>query len=159
MSDDRDPPVDPFPARPEGSPFPPLGPEYGGALEPEPATDWNQQADAHDLATRGGRLAAIGRFAFPPEPPIDDEGLAARDRRWASRVIVFAALFLAVFNAPSMQNWARQQAPGWATTTVERLADVWAEQIALLGADRPKQAVHDATRALQDQRFVGTAER
>jgi hypothetical protein len=55
-----------------------------------------------------------------------------------------ATLVLLIFNAQSIQNWSRQQAPGWVTTTVRRLADVWTEQIAQLGADQPRQAVRDA---------------
>ena len=29
-------------------------------------SDWIPKADAHDLPTRENRLAALGRFAFPP---------------------------------------------------------------------------------------------
>ena len=83
MTDDRDPPdfrLQPFPVHRPESPFPPL---YE-SLPPgpgDPYSDWNQNADAHDLPTRENRLTALGRFAFPPAPPLDDEGVAARDRR------------------------------------------------------------------------------
>ena len=97
MSDEPEQPLEPFPtAMPTASPFPPL--------EPEPATDWVEQADAHDLPTRESKLIALGRFAFPPAPPLDDEGVAARDRRWTSRTVVFVTLFLLVFNSASIQN-------------------------------------------------------
>ena len=167
-------PVDPFPTAfppPPVSLFPPV---YAAEPAPAPAevsplpvtpadppSDWNAGADAHDLPTAESLpvlkpLAALGRFAFPPGPPLDDDGLGARDRRWASRSIVFAALFLLIFNAASPQNWSRLQPPGWGTETVRRMSDVWAEQIALTGADRPRQWVHDVWRDWQEMRFSGS---
>jgi hypothetical protein len=157
--DDPDIPLAPFPAA-ALNPFPPL---EGEAAEPyldDPAPDltegggdWIETADAHDLPTaeeRPNPLLSLGRFAFPPGPPPDEEGVAARDRRWTSRVIVVAAVFLLIFNAVSIQNWSRQQAPGWVTTTVRHLADVWVEQTAILGADRPRQAVRDGYQGARD---------
>ncbi|MFN3537168.1 MAG: hypothetical protein ACK4Y4_06970, partial [Brevundimonas sp.] len=105
----------PFPTG-EHDPFPTRGQEL--TPEPEPAAsddarnDWIEAADPHDLPTREPRLIALGRYAFPPEPPLDEEGEAARDRRWASRSIIVAGLFLLVFNSVSIQSWARQQEPG-----------------------------------------------
>lgn len=99
---------------------------------------------------------ALGRFAFPPGEPPDEEGVAARDRRWTGRTIIVATVFLLILNAVSIQNWSRQQAPGWVTTTVRRLADVWAEQIDQLGADRPREALRDAYERARESRFVGT---
>jgi hypothetical protein len=163
MNDDPEEPVAPFPAQPV-SPFPPL---EGEAAQPyldtpaDPPSDWIETADAHDLPTAPepdpvvNPLLALGRFAFPPGPPPDDEGVAARDRRWASRAILVATVFLLIFNAVSIQNWSRQQAPGWVTTTVHRLADVWAEQIAQLGADQPRQAVRDGYEAARDAEWAG----
>ena len=155
-------PVDPLPTAfppPPVSLFPPV---YAPEPEPAPADppgDWNAGADAHDLPTAESLpglkpLAALGRFAFPPGPPLDDDGLGARDRRWASRSIVFAALFLLIFNAASPQNWSRLQPPGWGTETVRRLSDAWAEQITQTVADRPRQWVHDVWRDWQEVRFA-----
>ncbi|MBN8528887.1 MAG: hypothetical protein J0M36_06595 [Caulobacterales bacterium] len=166
-------PVDPFPTAfppPPVSLFPPiLGMETEGrrtisdsipSSSGDPPSDWDQGADAHDLLPVGDpgpghALVVLGRFAFPPGPPLDDDGQGARDRRWTSRIIVFATLFLLIFNAVSIQNWSRQQPPGWGTETVRRLSDVWAEQIAQTGADRPRQMVHDAWRDWRDMRFPG----
>ena len=168
--------VDPFPAvfaSPPASLFPPVHPaepspistspsDLTGDQAGDPPSDWDAGADAHDLLSTGEpeppdhALAALGRFAFPPGPPLDGDGRGARDRRWTSRIIAFAALFLLVFNAASLQNWSRQQPPGWGTETVRRLSDVWAEQIAQTGADRPRQIVHDAWRDWQDMRFPGS---
>lgn len=160
-------PVDPFPTafpKPPVSLFPPLyaaEPVQAEAAPPpvtpaDPPSDWNAGADAHDLPTAEHPLAALGRFAFPPGPPLDDDGMGARDRRWTSRAIVFATLFLLIFNAVSPQNWSRQQPPGWGTETVRRMSDVWAEQIAQTGADRPRQWVHDLWREWQAMRFSGS---
>ena len=164
-SDPPDIPLEPFPTAIPVSPFPPL---EGEAAEPylddplvDPPSDWIQAADAHDLPTAarpervGNPLTALGRFAFPPGEPPDEEGVAARDRRWTSRAIVAAAVFLLIFNAVSIQTWSRQQAPGWLATTVRRLADVWAEQIAQLGADQPRQAVRDAYETARDADWAG----
>lgn len=148
MSDEPEQPLDPFPtAMPTASPFPPL--------EPEPVTDWVEQADAHDLPTRESKLIALGRFAFPPAPPLDDEGVAARDRRWTSRTVLFVTLFLLIFNAASIQNWSRQQAPGWVTSTVQQLSDVWSAQLTQLGADQPRHAVRTAYDNARAARFPG----
>ncbi len=156
--DDPDVPVAPFPTALPPSPFPPLEGEAEPYLDDpagDPPSDWNAQADAHDLPTAPENpLLALGRFAFPPEDAPDDAGVAARDRRWTSRVIIVATVFLLIFNAVSLQNWARQQPPGWVSTTVDRLADVWTEQISLLGADTPRQAVRDGYEAGRDAEWA-----
>jgi hypothetical protein len=175
-----------FGGQPAFSPFPPLEPERvpvaatdptpervaapaaepavvvplavaAAASEPDPPSDWNEKADAHDLIERENRLKAMARFAFPPGPPPDDEGLAARDRRWTTRVILVMAVFMAIFNAGSVPNWSRQQAPGWVTDTVRGMSEVWAAQVALLGADLPKQGVRDAYEAARDSEWPGRA--
>ena len=149
---DHDIPLAPFPAWSGESPFPPLHESLGGG---DPPSDWMQGADAHDLPTRESRLARLGRFAFPPAPPLDDEGVAARDRRWASRSLGVAVLFLLVFNAVSPLNWARQQPPGWVQATVEKVSTAWVDQLALIGTDEPRRGLRDAWTAAQDARFVG----
>ncbi|MES2834183.1 MAG: hypothetical protein V4707_05700 [Pseudomonadota bacterium] len=151
MSDEPEQPLDPFPtAIPAASPFPPLEGEAA-----EPVTDWVAAADPHDLPTRESKLVALGRFAFPPAPPLDDEGVAARDRRWTSRTIAFLAVFMLIFNAASIQNWSRQQAPGWVTSTVQQLSDVWSTQLTQLGADQPRHAVRTAYDNARAARFPG----
>ena len=150
----HDPAIAPFPGGNTVSPFPPLE-EQASA---DPPSDWIAGADAHDLPVAEPAVhpvVALGRFAFPPAPPPDEEGVAARDRRWTSRAIMIATVFLLVFNAASIQNWSRQQAPGWITATVQQLSDVWVAQIAQLGADQPRQAVRDGYQALRDARFPG----
>jgi hypothetical protein len=157
MTDERDPPeipLEPFPVHQPESPFPPL---YE-SLPPTPAdppSDWIETADPHDLPTRENRLAALGRFAFPPAPPLDDEGVAARDRRWTSRTIFVSAAFLLVFNAVSPLSWSRQQAPSWLQGTVEQLSEVWVGQLSVFGVDMPRQGAREAWMAARDARFIG----
>jgi hypothetical protein len=168
--DETGPRPDPFPVPDPHSPFPPLeqgrtawetpvadtGATSGAVPAPaDPPSDWNAGADAHDLPTLEHRLSALHRFAFPPAPPLDDEGVAARDRRWVSRTLLLTTAFLLLFNVASIQNWSRQQAPGWLSSTVQQLADVWAGQVAQLGADRPRAAVREVYDAARDQRFIG----
>ena len=165
MSDhhDDDPPPGPFPTALTPSPFPPLMDVIPDALAAvpdagppaDPPRDWKVQADALDLPMVGG-LAALGRFAFPPAPPLDEDGAAARERRWTGRVLAYVTVFLLIFNIAAVQDWARRQEPGWVTETVEGLADVWAVQMAKLGADQPRQVVRDAYGRLRDLRFITT---
>jgi hypothetical protein len=162
MTDERDPPeipLEPFPVyRPE-SPFPPLY-ESLPSGPAESGNHGNQNADAQDRvvvhkAGRENRLVALGRFAFPPAPPLDDEGLAARDRRWASRTILVSAAFLLVFNAVSPLNWSRQQAPSWLQGTVQQISGVWVGQLAVFGVDMPRQGLREAWMAAREMRFAG----
>lgn len=157
MTHDRDPPeipLEPFPVYQQASPFPPLS-ETGVRTAGDPPSDWNQGADAHDLPTRENRLAALGRFAFPPAPPLDDAGVAARDLRWTSRTIVIVTAFMLVFNAVSPLNWSRQQAPGWVQGTVQQVSEVWVNQLAVFGTDMPRQGIRDAWMVARDARFPG----
>lgn len=168
-NDPRDDRPDPFPAfggQAGFSPFPPLeetpvepavSVAAPVAVAPDPPSDWNRGADAHDLvAARENRLKAMARFAFPPGPPPDDEGLAARDRRWTTRAILTVTVFMAIFNAGAPANWARQQAPGWVTDTVRGVSEVWAAQVSLLSADLPRQGVRDLYEAARDAEWAGT---
>ena len=166
MTDERDPPppppLEPFPVHRPESPFPPLA-ESVAAPEPDPPSDWIETADAHDLAVEHARerenaLLALGRFAFPPAPPLDDEGVAARDRRWTSRAVMVAAAFLMVFNAVSPLNWARQQPPGWVPETVRQLSEVWVAQLSVFGVDQPRQGLREAWDAARETRFIGQGE-
>ena len=166
MTDDKDQngeggvPLEPFPAHRPDSPFPPLYeslPPTSLQTLADPPSDWIQTADAHDLPTRENKLAVLGRFAFPPAPPLDDEGVAARDMRWTSRTLVVATAFLLVFNAVSPLNWSHQQAPGWVSETVEKVSEAWVGQLALLGVDMPRQGLRDAWFRAKGARFLGQA--
>ena len=151
----EEPPIGPFPTSFPYSPFPPLPGDPPAAAPGDPESDWIETADAHDLPTqdKAHPLVMLGRFAFPPAPAPDEEGVAARARRFTSHVVMLVSVFLLVFNAASIQNWSRQQAPGWVTATVQQLSDVWAAQISQLGADQPRQVVRDAYETLHALRF------
>ncbi|MBF0665975.1 MAG: hypothetical protein IR159_10640 [Brevundimonas sp.] len=149
-------PLEPFPVHRPESPFPPLGESL--AAPPDPPSDWIETADAHDLPTRENALVALGRFAFPPAPPLDDEGIAARERRWTSRTMLVATAFLLVFNAVSPLNWARQQPPGWVPDTVRQLSEVWTAQLAVFAVYQPRQGVREMWEAVRDARFIGQDE-
>lgn len=158
MNDERDPheiPLEPFPVHRPESPFPPLyeslSPGSGDTW-----TDWNRaQGETPDLPPRENRLTALGRFAFPPEPALDDDGLSARDRRWTTRTVFVVAGFLLVFNAVSPLNWSHQQAPGWVQATVQQFSEVWVGQLAVFGVDMPRQGIRDAWMQARDARFTG----
>ena len=99
-------PIGPFPTSASFSPFPPMPDDTSTGSPQDPPSDWIETADAHDLPTQDKThpLVALGRFAFPPAAAPDEEGVAARDRRWTSRVIMLVTVFLLVFNAASIQN-------------------------------------------------------
>lgn len=161
MSDEpEEPPVplEPFPVHRPDSPFPPLAESVAAPPPEDPPSDWIETADAHDLPTRENALVALGRFAFPPEPPLDDEGIAARERRWTSRTILTATAFLLVFNAVSPLNWSRQEPPGWIPDTVRQLSEVWTAQLAVFGVDQPRQGLREAWEAARAARFLGQNE-
>jgi hypothetical protein len=74
--DDPEIPLEPFPVHPAASPFPPLAESLPEPTPADPPSDWIETADAHDLAVehkpeRENTLTALGRFAFPPAPPLD----------------------------------------------------------------------------------------
>jgi hypothetical protein len=158
--DDPEIPLEPFPVHPAASPFPPLAESLPEPTPADPPSDWIETADAHDLAVehkpeRENTLTALGRFAFPPAPPLDDEGLAARDRRWASRAILVATALLLIFHAVSPLDWARQQPPGWVPDTVEKVSGAWVQQLDQLGANGPRRDLRDLWRRAQAARFIG----
>ncbi len=64
-----------------------------------------------------------------------------RTRLWLLNGAVLCGLFLSATNADSVERWAASQSPNWATETVRLVADVWAERMALIGADEPKRVM------------------
>lgn len=137
-------------------------PPVDDGLSAEPVSDWIPTADPHDLVEpvpgldeARHPLHKLGRFAFPPGPPLDDAAAAASDQRWTAQVILTLTLFLAVFNAASVSDWVRQQPPGWTTSTVRGLSDVWNAQLSQLGADQPRQGLREMWDAARKARFIG----
>ena len=87
------------------------------------------------------RIAEITGLGNHPDP--DEEILAARAKRWTTRTIVVATLFLAVFNAHSIQSWATTLPPNWTSETLRVLADAWSGRVADLGLDQPRAAIRN----------------
>lgn len=93
------------------------------------------------------RMVAGLRRLSGYDPGADDEELdelaAARTRRWAGRVVLFATLTLAILNAPSLRSWASTLPPGWGSETIREIADLWDQRLAMVGLDQPRKAIHD----------------
>jgi hypothetical protein len=71
-----------------------------------------------------------------------DEITAGRARRWTSRTILVAALFLLVFNAHALVTWSTTLPPNWATATIRDLSNVWEKRMTEAGLTGPREAVH-----------------
>ncbi len=84
-----------------------------------------------------------------PDPCTDvvcDPGKAprqshARNRLWLLNTATLSALALAATNADSVERWAAAQPPNWGTETVRLTAGVFAERMALIGADQPRRQI------------------
>jgi hypothetical protein len=78
-----------------------------------------------------------------PDDP-DDRIARARALRWTSTVIATAALFLFLFNAAALKNWAASLTPNDVTVAAESLAAEWQTMTARVGLTAPRTVVHDA---------------
>jgi hypothetical protein len=100
-------------------------------------------------------------YHFPPDPEDPghfvvaeedvDELTADRTRRWTTRTIIVAALFMLVFNAHSLQVWSAAMKPNWATQTIREISNIWADRVAQLGLDEPRARVREAYERLKGQ--------
>ena len=96
------------------------------------------------FAERQTRLERLFHLVgYQPETEVDDEILAERSRRWTSRAIAVAALFLVTFNTHALQSWAASLPPDWTGETLRVLSDAWSQRLAELGLDRPRSILHD----------------
>lgn len=100
----------------------------------------------------------IWRFTFLApweEPEVDryEEIAAARDERWTGRIIIIAAVALAVFNSASITSWASTLPPNWGTETIRLVARVWDERLAQMGLDQPRAVVRKAYEAQKAKRW------
>jgi len=91
------------------------------------------------------RIAHVTGLGAQPLP--DEDMLAARAKRWTTRTIVVATVFLAVLNAHSIQTWATSLPPNWTSETLRVLADAWSDRVAALGLDQPRAAIRNAYEA------------
>lgn len=83
----------------------------------------------------------------------DDEAIAERARRWTTRTIAVAALFLLVFNAQSLKSWASTLPPTWGSETLRLVAGEWADRIAEAGLDQPHKQAHDLYEAQKERKW------
>jgi hypothetical protein len=80
-----------------------------------------------------------------PAPDDPDDPIArGRALRWTSTVIVSATLFLFVFNATALKNWAASLTPNDITVAAGNLAAGWQAMTAQVGLTAPRAIVHDA---------------
>lgn len=78
-----------------------------------------------------------------PDDP-NDQVARARALRWTSTVIATATLFLFVFNATALKNWAASLTPNDITVAAVNLAAGWQAMTAQVGLTAPRAVVHDA---------------
>jgi hypothetical protein len=80
-----------------------------------------------------------------PAPDDPDDAIArTRALRWTSTVIATATLFLFVFNATALKNWAASLTPNDITVAAGNLAGGWQAMTAQFGLTAPRAIVHDA---------------
>lgn len=101
--------------------------------------------DPHEsFAERQTRLEQLFHLVgYQPETEVDDEILAERSRRWSSRAIAVAGLFLLVFNTHALKSWAASLPPDWTGVTLRVLSDAWSQRLAELGLERPRAVLHE----------------
>ena len=99
--------------------------------------------DPHEsFAERQTRLEQLFHLVgYQPETEVDDEILAERSRRWSSRAIAVAGLFLLVFNTHALKSWAASLPPDWTGETLRVLSDAWSQRLAELGLERARQTL------------------
>jgi hypothetical protein len=80
-----------------------------------------------------------------PAPDDPNDAIAqARALRWTSTVIATATIFLFVFNATALKNWAASLTPNDVTLVAANLAAGWEASTARIGLTAPRAVVHDA---------------
>lgn len=84
-----------------------------------------------------------------------------RTRLWLLNGAVICGVLLSATNADSVERWSASQPPNWATETVRLVADVWADRMALIGADEPKRVMDEEWEKLREaewEEFEGVVE-
>jgi hypothetical protein len=80
-----------------------------------------------------------------PAPDDPNDPIArARAVRWTSTVIATATLFLFVFNAAALKNWAASLKPSDITLAAANLAAGWEAMTAKVGLTAPRAVIHQA---------------
>jgi hypothetical protein len=122
-------------------------------MPPPPPPALTPVADPEAPPDAFAALVDVGRTTIGYDAAKDDaaadEITAARAQRWTARAIGTAALFLLIFNAPSIVTWSTTLPPNWATATIRDLAGVWDARMTEAGIIAPRTAVHDRYEALK----------
>jgi hypothetical protein len=87
--------------------------------------------------------------------PVDlpgDEG-AESGLRWTSIAVAIGALFLLLFNAVTIDDWAKELPPGPATERLTRATGGWVAVTDRFGLNGPRALVHDRWKRGQALRF------
>jgi hypothetical protein len=104
-------------------------------------------------ATHGEQEAeGLARSLSPvdlPDPPTPlPHGL-----KWATEVIAWAGLALALLNAHALRSWSYQLAPSPASARVVTAAEGWYDLVGRAGLNRPVEAMHEGWEAAREVRF------
>jgi hypothetical protein len=84
-----------------------------------------------------------------PEPPVPlPHGL-----RWATMVIAWATLVLALLNAHALRSWSYQLPPSAASAQVVTAAESWFDLVDQAGLNRPVETMHGWWQGARDARF------
>ncbi|MDQ0464260.1 hypothetical protein QO010_002041 [Caulobacter ginsengisoli] len=89
-------------------------------------------------------LRRVSGYDPGAEDEEEDELAAARTQRWAGRSILFAAVILALLNAPSIRSWASTLDPSQPSEIIRKLADVWTDSMDQAGLEEPRRAIRRA---------------
>jgi hypothetical protein len=90
--------------------------------------------------------------------PVDLPGatvIGGHPLRWTSVAIATAAAFLLFLNAATIDDWARELAPGPVTARLSEAAGRWAALTGRLGLGTPRAALHAQWKRGQALRFGG----
>jgi hypothetical protein len=86
-----------------------------------------------------------------PEPQIPPP----HPLRWATTVIVVAALVLTLSNAHAIRGWTYQLPPSPGSARAIVLAEGWYDAVGRLGLNWPVETLHDGWQSLKARRFQG----
>ncbi|HWW64428.1 MAG TPA: hypothetical protein VNZ43_06685 [Sphingomonadaceae bacterium] len=112
------------------------------AILPEP------EADAEAAARRRPR----DDMASPVDLP-DAEPIGANPLRWTSGVIAVATLFLFLFNANALSDWAAELPPNAINARIVTAAEAWESLTDEIGLGAPRAWLHARWKGAEEAKF------
>jgi hypothetical protein len=100
------------------------------------------------LPDRDGLADSLSPVDLPAPPVPLPHGL-----RWATSVIVWAALVLALLNAHAIRSWSYQLPPSAASAQIVSAAETWYAIVDRAGLNRPVEAMQGWWQSAKDARF------